>query len=140
MTEEMRRFMRVNMLAPLFVKPIHGISADECYSRLNEQGFDEYLKRSLYKKMNISGSGIGFESNQSFAPGGIVEIRLMLDDIYSGSIELCVEIVRVGLRPMGFWVAGRFVGLGQDIQKMILQFVAQREHRLLSRKVVKPGS
>jgi hypothetical protein len=140
MTEEMRRFIRVNMLAPLFVKPMHALSAADCYSRLNEQGFDEYLKRSLYKKMNISGSGIGFESNQSYAPGGIVEVRLMLDDVYSGSIELCVEVVRVGLRPMGFWVAGKFVGLGEDIQKMILQFVAQRELRLLSRKVIKPAS
>jgi hypothetical protein len=127
------------MLAPLFVKPMHGISADECYSRLNAHGFEEYLKRSLYKKMNISGSGMGFESDQPYAPGGIMEIRLMLDDVYSGTIEVCVEVVRVDLRPMGYWIAGRFVNLGEDIKRLIEQFVAQREHRLLSRRISKPG-
>jgi hypothetical protein len=138
MAEESRRFLRVNLLAPLFAKPMLGGSADDCYSRLNEQQFDEYLKRSLYKKMNISGSGIGFESNQPYAPGGILEIRLMLDDVYSGTMDLCVEVVRVDLRPMGYWVAGRFLRLSEDIQKKILQFVAQREHRLMSRKISNP--
>jgi|WetSurMetagenome_2_1015567.scaffolds.fasta_scaffold00217_6 hypothetical protein len=140
MTEEMRRFLRVNMLAPLFVKPMLGASAEDCYSRLNEQGFEEYLKRSLYKKMNISGSGIGFESQQPYAPGGVLEIRLMLDDVYNGTIEVCAEVIRVDLRPMGYWVAGRFVNLSEDIRKIILKFVEQRELRLLSRKIVKPGS
>jgi len=127
------------MLAPMFVKPMFGASVEDCYSRLNEQGFEEYLKRSLYKKMNISGSGIGFESDQPYAPGGIVEIRMMLDDVYNGIIELCVEIVRVDLRPKGYWVAGRFVGINEEIQKKILQFVAMREHRLLSRKISRPA-
>jgi hypothetical protein len=140
MREEMRAFLRVNMLAPLFVKPLHGVSADDCYSRLNEQEFDEYLKRSLYKKINISGSGIGFESNQPYAPGGILEVRLMLDDVYSGTMDLCAEVVRIDLRPMGYWVAARFVGLSEDIRNMIFQFVSGRENRLISRRIPKPGS
>jgi hypothetical protein len=129
MQEELRGYFRVNMLAPLFVRPLHGITAEKYHCRLNAQGFDDYLKRSLYKKINISGSGIGFESDQPYAPGGILEVRFMLDDVHLGLIDLCIEVLRVDMRPKGYWVAGRYVGMVEDVRQLILQFISQRENR-----------
>jgi hypothetical protein len=51
-------------------------------SRLSAQGFDEFLKRSLVKKINIGVEALSFESDTPFAPGNRLELRIMLEDVY----------------------------------------------------------
>jgi hypothetical protein len=137
MMEDKRGYARISMLAPLYVRQLSGVTLDDCFCRLNEQGFDDYLKRSLYKKINISGSGILFESDVPFAPGGILEVQFMLDDAYLGLIDLCIEVLRVDMRPRGYRIAGRYVGMNESVQKLILQFISDRERRTIRKKI--PG-
>ncbi len=127
------------MLAPLFVRPLSSAAPDECFCRLNEQGFDDYLKRSLYKKINISGSGIVLNSDVSYAPGSFLEVQFMLDDAYPGIIALCIEVLRVDMRPGGYLVAGRFAGMDDKVQKLIVNFISEREHRVRGRKTANPA-
>jgi hypothetical protein len=134
MIVEKRAFARVSILAPLFVRPMSGATEDNCFSRLNEQGFDDYLKRSLYKKMNLSGSGLLFESDVPFAPGGILEVQLMLDDVYHGVFDICIEVLRVDMRPRGYRIAGKYVGIDESVRSLILQFITARENRGSSKK------
>jgi|WetSurMetagenome_2_1015567.scaffolds.fasta_scaffold00764_7 hypothetical protein len=140
MDEELREFSRVNMLAPLFVQPLYGVSADDCPCGMKEQGFDEYFRRSLYKKVNISVTGIAFESDQPYAQGSILEIRFMLDDVYTGIIDLCAEVVRVDMQSRGFLVAGRFISMDKTISDLICQFIRLRENRPERRKVPRESS
>jgi hypothetical protein len=134
MNNDLRKSVRVSMLAPLTVRPFSGLSADDCFCRLNGQDFDDYLKRNLYKKLNISATGIAFESNMPFAPGSILEVRFTLDDIYTGVIELCIEVLRVDIWPRGYWIAGRYIGINEGVRELIFQFIAEREQRVSRKK------
>ena len=133
--KELRQFDRVNVLAPLTARPLSGVFADKCFCRLNGQTFDDSLKRNLYKRLNISGTGLAFESDAPFAQGGILEVRFSLDDVYSGVIELCIEVMRVDMRPRGYWIAGRFVGMDEAIRKLILKFIYERGQRSDRKKI-----
>ena len=133
--EEKRTFGRVNMLAPLFVRQMQGAAAEDCFCHLIEQKFDDYLKRSLYKKINISGSGILFESDVPFAPGGILEVKFMLDDAYLGVIYLCIEILRVDMRLRGYRIAGRYVGIDESVREMIIKYIYARERGAAGKKI-----
>jgi hypothetical protein len=135
MNKESRKFDRVNALVPLSVLPLSKASPGNYFCRLDEQDFDDYLKIVLYKDLDISGAGISFESHVPFAVGGILEVRIKLDDIYPGRIQLYLEVMRVDVSPDGYRIAGRYVDLDKDIRKLILQFISARKNRVAKKKI-----
>jgi hypothetical protein len=137
MNKELRKYVRVSIMAPLYARLSPGLSAENCFCRLNGQLFDDYLKRSLYKRICISGSGMAFESDVPFAPGGILEVRFALDDIYPGVIELCLEVLRVDMRPRCYCIVGKYLGMDERVRKLIVQFTSEREQRAGRKKITK---
>jgi hypothetical protein len=129
-TEDARVLFRARATAPLFARPLSGSMPDECYSRLSEPGFDEFLKRSLVKKIDISIAGLSFESDIPYATGDVIELRLMLEDVYRGVIDLCVKVLRVDVRPRHYRIAVTYIELDENVKKLISDFVFSRAHRM----------
>jgi c-di-GMP-binding flagellar brake protein YcgR len=133
---EAREFFRVDAAVPMSVRSLARDEATRCLCHLSDKGFDKTLKKNLVRKINISGAGICFENDMPFAPGDILEIRLMLEDAYHGTIVLCVKVVRVEKRSRNYCMAASYVGISEDIRELIVTFVFKRERTLIQEKRV----
>jgi len=125
--EESRKLFRAETIAPLFARPLQGSISDYRGNRLRAGGFDEFLKRSLVKKINISLEALSFESDIPFAPGERLELRMMIEDFYDGIIDLCVEVLRIDVRKKNYCIVVKYLGMGSDVEDIIRQFVSERE-------------
>jgi len=133
---ESREFFRVDAAVPMLVRPLTSNEANRCYCLLTEKGFDQTLKKTLIRKINISGAGICFENDMPFTPGDILEIRLMLEDAYHGVIALCVKVLRVEKHSRNYSIAVNYVGMSENIRDLIVTFVFKRERALIQEKRV----
>jgi hypothetical protein len=136
--EELRKFFRAQTVTPLFARLLNGSMPGYGGSRLSAQGFDEFFKRSLVKKINISVEALSFESDIPFAQGDLLELRLMLEDVYEGVIDFRGEVLRVDVRQKNYRIAVKYLGMDNRVQDIIGQFVAQRENQSakISKKMI----
>jgi hypothetical protein len=135
MRKELRAFLRVKAIAPLFARSRTGLPD---LGNLSTQGFDEFLKRSLTKRIDISSAGLSFESDVPFAPGDFLDLRIMLEDVYEGSIDFCVEVLRIDVYQKHYRIAVKYLDMEDTVRDVIRQFVALRESQLArsAKKVV----
>jgi c-di-GMP-binding flagellar brake protein YcgR len=133
---ESREFFRVDAAVPMFVRPLTKDDAKRCSCHLTEKGFDKTLKKTLVRKINISGAGICFENDMPFTPGDILEMRLMLEDAYHGIIALCVKVLRVEKLSRNYRIAVNYVDMSENIRELIVAFVFKRERTLIQEKRV----
>jgi c-di-GMP-binding flagellar brake protein YcgR len=133
---ESREFFRVDAPVPMFVRSLTKDEGKRCSCHLSEKGFDKTLKKTLSRKINISGAGICFENDMPFAPGDILEMRLMLEEAYDGIIGLCVKVLRVEKLSRNYRIAVNYVDMSENIRELIVAFVFKRERTLIQEKRV----
>jgi c-di-GMP-binding flagellar brake protein YcgR len=133
---ESREFFRVDAAVPMFVRALAIEEAKRCSCHLSEKGFDKTLKKTLMRKINISGAGICFENDTPFNIGDVLEIRLMLEETYTGIIGLCVKVLRVEKLSKNYRVAVSWVDLTENVRELIVAFVFKRERTLIQEKRV----
>ena len=102
---EAREFFRVDAAVPMYVRSLAEDEAKRCSCHLSHKGFDKTLKKTLIRKINISGAGICFENDIAYTPDDILEMRLMLEDAYHCIIALCVKGVRVEKSSRNYRIA-----------------------------------
>jgi len=133
---ESREFFRVDAAVPMFMRSLARDEAKRCSCHLSEKGFDNALKKTLIRKINISGAGICFENDMPFTTGDILEMRLMLEDAYHGVIAICVKVLRVEKLAKNYRIAVNYVDMSEDIREIIVAFVFKRERTLIQEKRV----
>jgi len=134
--QESRRFFRVGAIVPMFVRPIAAEEASHYTCNMGVQGFDKNIKKGLLSRINISGAGICFESATPYSAGDLLEIRLMLEDVYPWIIALCTKVVRVERCPKHYCIAVKYECMDEDIRELIVKFVFHRERTLIQEKRV----
>ncbi|MGO9378587.1 MAG: PilZ domain-containing protein [Dissulfurispiraceae bacterium] len=133
---ELREFFRVDAIVPMLVRPIAAEDASRYTCYMDSTGFDKSMKSGLLSRINISGAGICFDSAITYSKGDLLEIRLMLEDVYPGIIALCAKVLRVEGCPKHYCVAVRYECMDEDIRELIVKFVFQRERILIQEKRV----
>jgi c-di-GMP-binding flagellar brake protein YcgR len=133
---ESREFFRVDAAVPMFIRSLTEDDAKRCSCHLTEKGFDTALKKTLMRKINISGAGICFENDMPLTPGNILEMRLMLEDAYQGIIAFCVKVLRVEKLQKTYRIAVKYVDLSEPVREIIVAYVFKRERILIQEKRV----
>ena len=133
---ELRQFFRVDATVPMFIRSLSDREAVRFTCRLDDKGFDKTLKERLLRKINISGAGICFESDVPYDQGEIIEMRLMLEDVYPGIIGVSVEVNRVEKKSRNYYIAVKYACIDERIRELIVSFVFQRERILIQEKRV----
>ena len=88
------------------------------------------------RKANISGSGISFDSEELYAHGDLVEIKLMLPNLSEAIVYVMYgEIVRVEEDPGGSRTTSiKFTEIDEDIRERIVKFVFEKQRELLRKQ------
>jgi c-di-GMP-binding flagellar brake protein YcgR len=132
---ERREFFRIDADVPVLIRAASS-AADQCLCRLSTERFGEAAKIKLRRRINISGAGICFGNDSPNSPDEIIEMRLMLEDVYPGTIVLCTKVLRTEKMPKNYCVAVEYVGLTEEIRELIVKFVFHRERTLIQEKRV----
>jgi hypothetical protein len=90
--------------------------------------------RSCQKKVNISGGGLSFDSNEKYSIGDLLEIKMVLPLNISSTIYVYGEVVDVRAREDHFQTAVRFMTIDDEIREQIVQFVFKTQRDLLRHK------
>lgn len=92
------------------------------------------VTRVCQKKVNISGGGLSFDSNEKYTIGDLLEIKMILPLNISSTIYVYGEVVDVRARDEHFQTALRFITIDDDIREQIVQFVFKTQRDLLRHK------
>ena len=91
----------------------------------------EALKEKT-KKINISGLGLRFQTEQKFRTGDILELTIDLPLVPPVSIPALGEVVRVDQEKAGvFNTALKFAAIDEDDREKISRYIFQRQRELI---------
>ncbi|MFO7569304.1 MAG: PilZ domain-containing protein [Smithellaceae bacterium] len=85
-------------------------------------------------KVNIGGGGMSFFAGRSFAPGDILEFKLMLTMQRPMALFLYGEVIEVETSPQGYDTSVRFIAIDDFIRDEIIKFVFETEREILREK------
>jgi hypothetical protein len=86
------------------------------------------------KKVNISGGGLSFDSQEKYNPGDILEMKMMMP-IASGSILYAYgEVVDVRMIENHYQTAIKFTAIDDEIRDEIVKFVFKTQRDILRKK------
>ncbi|MBF0559728.1 MAG: PilZ domain-containing protein [Nitrospirae bacterium] len=88
------------------------------------------------KRVDISGAGIAFESDEFYKLGDIVGLILMFKNDWGEPILVYGEVVRVEPYRRYCRVALKYVAMDERIRSMIVRFVSEREREIISERRV----
>ncbi|MGO9015757.1 MAG: PilZ domain-containing protein [Dissulfurispiraceae bacterium] len=88
------------------------------------------------KKVNISGAGIAFHSDDFYAVGDIVALKMMFKKDWAVPLLVYGEVMRVEPLTRYCRVAVKFVALNERIKSIIMRFVFERERDIIAEKRV----
>jgi len=94
---------------------------------LHQDGFN----RLNMTKVNISGGGIRFNSHESFAPGDILEMKVMLGMQKPIALFLYGEVVEVAKPHPEYDTSTQFINMDDFIRDEIIRFVFETEREIL---------
>jgi hypothetical protein len=97
---------------------------------IHQEGFDQLAVR----KVNISGGGVSFSSGESFSPGDILELRVMLTMQYPLALFLYGEVVDISWRNPEYDTSVHFIAIDDFIRDEVVRFVFEREREILREK------
>lgn len=86
------------------------------------------------KAVQISGSGISFASAESFEPGDMLEIRMILTVGHPTALFAYGTVTKAERQTSGCVVAVSFVKMDDPIRDEIVRFVFEREREILREK------
>jgi hypothetical protein len=82
-------------------------------------------------KVNISGGGMSFNSEQNFAPGDILELKLMLLLQKPVAIFLYGEVLDIAKPNPEYNTSVQFINMDESIRDEIIRFVFETEREIL---------
>ncbi len=88
------------------------------------------------KKVDISGAGIAFNSDEFYAVGDIVALKIMFKKDWGTPLLVYGEVVRVEPYSNYCRIALRYVALDERIRSIIMRFVFERERDIIAEKRV----
>jgi|GEM_PF-1662102 len=88
------------------------------------------------KKVDISGAGIAFDSDDFFVPGDIVALKIMFNKDWAVPLLVYGEVMRVEPYKSHCRVAVKFVALDDRIKSVIVRFVFERQRDIIAEKRV----
>jgi len=94
---------------------------------LHQDGFN----RLNISKVNISGGGMSFNSHESFSPGDILEMKVMLGLQKPTAFFLYGEVVEVAKSHPEYNTATQFINIDDFIRDEIIRFVFETEREIL---------
>jgi hypothetical protein len=90
--------------------------------------------RISQKKVNISGGGLSFDSNEEYHIGNLLEIKMILPVTLSSTLYVYGEVVDVRKRDNYFQTAVKFITIDDDIREQIVQFVFKMQRDIIRQK------
>ncbi len=87
-------------------------------------------------RVDISGAGIAFDSNDFYALGDIVALKIMFKKDWGVPLLVYGEVVRVEPYSNYCRVALRYTAMDERIRSIIMRFVFERERDIIAEKRV----
>ena len=84
-----------------------------------------------FKYATISGSGMKFSSRQLFAPGNVLEFKVLLTVHHPVALIIYGEVIRVERQTEGYYVTVHFSMIDDAIRDQIIRFVFEMEREML---------
>jgi hypothetical protein len=99
---------------------------------LDREGFQSLP----FECVNISGGGLRFLSQNKYAAGDTVEIRMMLSLLHPVALYVYATVVSVSARQAdgSYDISVEFIAMDNTIQDEIIRFVFEREREILRAK------
>lgn len=97
---------------------------------LQYNGFD----RLSIMKVNISGGGMSLNTKETFAPGDVLEIKVMLGQQVPIALFLYGEVIEVPKPHTEYNTSTQFINTDDFIRDEIIRFVFETEREILREK------
>jgi hypothetical protein len=86
------------------------------------------------RKVNISGGGLSFDSQETYSIGDLLEIKMVLPVNLSSTIHIYGEVVAVRPTEDHCQTAVKFITVDDEIREQIVQFVFKAQRDILRQK------
>jgi hypothetical protein len=97
---------------------------------LQHDGFD----RLNISKVNISGGGMSINTGESFSPGDVLEIKVMLGQQTPLALFLYGEVIEVTIPHPEYDTSVQFINIDDFVRDEIIRFVFETEREILREK------
>jgi hypothetical protein len=88
------------------------------------------------KRVDISGAGIAFDSEDFYSTGDIVALKIMFNKDWAVPLLVYGEVMRVEPYRRYCRVAVKFVSVSSRVKSIIMRFVFERERDIIAEKRV----
>ncbi|MEW6115526.1 MAG: PilZ domain-containing protein [Nitrospirota bacterium] len=128
-----RAYFRVYADIPLKTRFVPPEKKESCRWHVIAHDHRHSLNDKVRKRVDISGAGIAFETEEHYTLGDIIEIKMHLKT-QRGIIVACGEVVRVDTPHRTRRVALQWISVDEKIRDIITTFVFERERELKAEK------
>ena len=131
-----RKFFRVDAHVHLLCGLVPHEERANIGSRAMPKTSDVSWEADTLKKVDISGAGIAFDSDDFYALGDIVALKILFKKDWGVPLLVYGEVVRIEPYLNYCRVALKFVALDERIRSIIMRFVFERERDIIAEKRV----
>lgn len=132
-----REFFRVFGYIPAaYAKLDAEINPDELEAHLLAETDIGHWQQLRVKRVDISGSGIFFETPERYRLGDLLEVHLFLEQVIADVVVVYGDVVRVEEHPHHTGIALQFIGMTEKVLSVITAYVLYRERELIAEKRV----
>ena len=129
-----RKFFRVDAHIHLLSGLVpHEERANIC-SRTLPKTSDSSWTAAKLKRVDISGAGIAFDSDDFYAIGDIVALKIMFKKDWGVPLLVYGEVLRVEPYLHFCRVALKYVAMDERIRSIIMRFVFERQRDIIAEK------
>lgn len=97
---------------------------------MNSQGFSSLP----LSKVNISGGGLSFLSDQVYQKSDILEIKIVLENPNPVALYLYGEVVACEPKESQNLIRLKFINIDEDVRDQIIKFVFHRQRQIIRQK------
>jgi hypothetical protein len=131
-----REFFRVDANIHFFSGLVPHEERTNILSKVLPSNFVSPGASGTLKRVDISGAGISFESDDFYALGDIVAVKMMFNKDWAVPLLVYGEVVRVEPYRRYCRVAVKYVAMDERIKSIIIRFVSEREREIIAEKRV----
>ncbi|MFZ5996478.1 MAG: PilZ domain-containing protein [Nitrospirota bacterium] len=128
-----RAYFRVYADIPLKTRLVPSEKRESCRWHVIDHDHRHSLNDKSLTKIDISGAGIAFETEEHYTIGDLIEVKMHLKT-QRGIIVACGEVVRVETPHRTRRIALKWVSVDERIRDIITKFVFERERELKAEK------
>jgi hypothetical protein len=131
-----REFFRVDAFIHLFSSLVPKEERANIGSRTLPETPDSLWSADTLKRVDISGSGIAYDSDDFYALGDIVELRIMFEKDWGVPLLVYGEVLRVEPYSHHCRVSLKYLAMDERTRCIITRFVFERERQIIAEKRV----